>query len=103
MSKYYITPALYDILGLKSNIKVSKEEIRDILDKKNIDKKVVTAAFPNYKDCSCSNVKCRLNVHIFFQYIEKNLIVDDGSPDSDFYYCHDMPPLQIDSSKFTFV
>jgi len=103
MSKYYLTPALYDILGLKSNIKVSKEEILTILNNDNIEKKVVTLAFPNYKDCSCGNPKCRLNLNTFYKYIEKHLLIDDGTPDCNFYYCNNMKPIHIESSNFTFV
>ena len=55
------------------------------------------------EDCSCGNPKCRLNLNTFYKYIEKHLLIDDGIPDCNFYYCHDMKPTHIESNNFTFV
>jgi hypothetical protein len=103
MSKYYLHPTLIQLLDLSVNKKYSESEILQQIKSKDLSKSLVVNMYKDYRDCGCNNPNCILDSNKFIKYIMTNLIIDDGTPDCNFYYSYNMIPAAIDIENFKVV
>ena len=97
---YRYKDSLITLLKLDKDTKDHINHICNLVCEKKITTHMIKNLYPDFKTCSCSGKTCQVNYDKFAEYIKSKLIIDDGTPECDYYFEPNMKPVTIDIKNF---
>lgn len=100
---YRYKDSLINLLKLDKNTKYHINYISNLIHEKMITNHMIKHLYPDFKACNCSSKTCVVNFDSFIKYIKLYLIIDDGTPECDYYFEPNMKPTAIDIKDFVII
>lgn len=97
---YRYKDSLMTLLKLDKDTKYHINDISKMIRDKMITSNQVKHLYPNFKVCNCSSKTCVINYDGFDKYIKSYLIIDDGTPECDYYFEPSMKPITVNLKDF---
>jgi hypothetical protein len=100
---YRYKDSLITLLKLDKDTKYHVNYISNLVQDKKLTNHMIKHLYPDFKTCNCSSKTCVINYDSFIKYIKSYLIIDDGTPECDYYFEPNMKPITVNIKDFTFI